>query len=95
VVRPALATVLPLEMGSMSQREIERVIGRLVTDEEFRREFEVDPGGVLRGLVERGLTLSGPEVAALAATPADVWRRAAEALDPRLQKVSLKRGRSL
>jgi hypothetical protein len=81
--------------GSMSQREIEHLIGRLVTDEEFRREFETDPAGVMRGLIERGAALTAPEVAALAATPADVWRRAARDLDPRLQKVSLKRGRSL
>jgi hypothetical protein len=79
----------------MSQREIEHLIGRLVTDEEFRRDFETDPVGVLRGLVERGVTLTGAEVAALAATPPEVWRRAARDLDPRLQKVSLKRGRSL
>jgi hypothetical protein len=79
----------------MSQREIEHLIGRLVTDEEFRHEFEDDPDGVLRGLVERGVMLTGPEVAAIAATPAEVWRRAARDLDPRLQKVSLKRGRSL
>ena len=79
----------------MSQREIEHLIGRLVTDEEFRREFEADPDGVLRGLVERGVALSGAEVAAVSATPAEVWRRAARDLDPRLQKVSLKRGRSL
>lgn len=79
----------------MSQREIEHLIGRLVTDEEFRREFETDPSGVMRGLIERGAALTGPEVAALAATPSDVWRRAARDLDPRLQKVSLKRGPSL
>ena len=79
----------------MSQREIEHLIGRLVTDEEFRREFETDPGGMLRGLVERGVALTGSEIAALAATPSEVWRRAARDLDPRLQKVSLKRGRSL
>ena len=90
-----MAALLPLTSGSMSQREIEHLIGRLVTDEEFRREFEADPGGVLQGLVERGVTLTGSEVAALAATPAEVWRRAAQDLDPRLQKVSLKRGRSL
>jgi hypothetical protein len=79
----------------MSQREIEHLIGRLVTDEEFRSEFEADPGGVLRGLVERGVPLTGSEMAAIAATPVDVWRQAAQGLDPRLQKVSLKRGRSL
>ena len=77
----------------MSQREIEHLIGRLVTDEEFRREFEADPRRVLAVLVERGVTLTAPEVAALAATPASVWRQAAQDLDPRLQKVSLKSGR--
>jgi hypothetical protein len=76
--------------GSMSQREIEHLIGRLVADEEFRREFEADPRRVLQALIERGLALTGPEAAALAATPFSVWQSAAQGLDPRLQKVSLK-----
>jgi hypothetical protein len=78
----------------MSQREVEHLIGRLVTDEEFRREFEADPRRLLQVLVERGATLTAAEIAALSATPSTVWQRAAQDLDPRLQKVSLKRGRS-
>lgn len=74
----------------MSQRIIEMVIGRLITDEEFRAEFLHDPDGVLRALGECGLELSRTEIAALVNTDPTVWPRAADALDPRLQKVSLK-----
>jgi hypothetical protein len=74
----------------MSQREVERLIGRLITDEDFRRQFERDPRGTLRAMVEREVGLTAAEVAALAATPRSVWHRAAQDIDPRLQKASLK-----
>jgi hypothetical protein len=78
----------------MSQREVEHLIGRLVTDEDFRRDFLADPRGILRGLVDRGTALSAAEVAALTATDAAVWQRAAQEIDPRLQKASLTDGRT-
>lgn len=50
----------------MSQRDVERVLGRLVTDEGFREEFFGNPkSAVLRA----GLDLSGEELAALSRTP--------------------------
>ena len=66
------------------------LIGRLITDEQFRAEFVRDPETTLLGLRDRGLELSKIEVAALVNTDPTVWARTAEAIDPRLQKASLK-----
>lgn len=72
------------------QRSIEAVIGRLVTDEEFRRRFLSDPHQALVELLERGTHLTHTEIAALIATDVLLWDRVAESIDPRLQKISLK-----
>jgi hypothetical protein len=74
----------------MSQRHIEAVIGRLVTDEEFRKRFLADREAVLAELDRAGLELTAAECSALAGTSPDAWGRMAEVLDPRLQKASLK-----
>ena len=74
----------------MAQRVIELVIGRLITDEEFRCKFLESPEPTLLALTDRGLDLSRTEVAALLNTDFTLWARTAEGLDPRLQKVSLK-----
>ena len=74
----------------MAQRIIEILIGRLITDEEFRAEFLRDPERTLLALSERGLELSRTEIAALVNTDPDLWARTAEGIDPRLQKASLK-----
>jgi hypothetical protein len=74
---------------TVSQRIIEMVIGRLITDESFRAEFTAAPERTLLDLAERGLELNRTEIAALVGTDPQVWARAADALDPRLQKVSL------
>ena len=74
----------------MTQRSIETVIGRLVTDEEFRAMFALDPYRALEELLARGTDLSYAEIAALVATDGTLWSRVAEQVDPRLQKASLK-----
>jgi hypothetical protein len=74
----------------VSQRNIEIVIGRLSTDEDFRRGFAEDPEQVLRALLERGTHLSLVEMAALVATDPTLWESVADRIDPRLQKASLK-----
>jgi hypothetical protein len=66
------------------------LIGRLITDDQFRDEFTRNPEGVLLALCDRGFDLSRTEIAALVNTDASVWARTAEAIDPRLQKASLK-----
>jgi len=69
---------------------VEMLIGRLITDEQFRCEFLNDPEETLFGLCDRGLGLSKTEIAALVSTDRALWARTAEALDPRLQKASFK-----
>ena len=74
----------------MAQRIIEMLIGRLITDEQFRSEFLLNPERTLFSLCDRGLELSRTEIAALVNTDSTLWARTAEALDPRLQKASLR-----
>jgi hypothetical protein len=76
--------------GHLAQRIIEILIGRLITDEQFRCEFLEDPESTLIELCDRGLELSKTEIAALLNTDPALWISTAERLDPRLQKVSLK-----
>jgi hypothetical protein len=76
--------------GTVTQRCIEMVIGRLVTDEEFRDTFMSDPHLALAELLERGTHLTHAEIAALVATDPALWDRVAEQIDSRLQKASLK-----
>jgi hypothetical protein len=73
----------------MSQRAVEHVVGRLVTDERFRRLFETNPVAALRELAEEGLKLSSSEEAALIATDPRLWDQIADGMDPRLQKICL------
>jgi hypothetical protein len=79
--------------GTLAQRIIELLIGRLITDEDFRLEFLANPEGTLESLCESGLSLTRMEIAALVNTDPTVWARTAEALDPRLWKATLKNGR--
>jgi hypothetical protein len=72
----------------VAQRNIEILIGRLVTDEAFRSAFRRHPAATVTGFVECGYDLTTVEIAAVRATPPDVWERAAEHVDPRLQKAS-------
>jgi hypothetical protein len=76
--------------GTLAQRIIEMLIGRLITDEQFRCEFLDDPETTLIDLRDRGLELSRTEIAALVSTDPALWVSTAERLDPRLQKISLK-----
>ena len=71
------------------QRSIEVLIGRLITDEDFRRLFVRDPHGVLMAADDWGLSFSQSEIAALVATDSSLWDQVADLIDPRLQKASL------
>jgi hypothetical protein len=82
----------PEVRGTMSQKNVELIVGRLATDEDFRRLFQTDPAKSINELTEHGIELTRSEVAALVATDTKVFDRVAEALDPRLQKASLRSG---
>ena len=71
----------------VAHRVIELLIGRLITDEQFRDEFLRDREATLRRLCEQGFELSHTERAAVLHTDADLWVRTASAIDPRLQKI--------
>jgi len=45
----------------MTQKNVEMVIGRLVTDADFRRRFERDPADALDSLAESGVELNRVE----------------------------------
>jgi hypothetical protein len=69
----------------VTQRYIEMIIGRLLTDEEFRQGFLSDQQLALAELLERGTALTRSEIAALMATQGSGTRWAAH-IDARLQK---------
>ena len=87
--RPCSCLCAATEDEQVAQRIVEMLIGRLITDEQFRAEFLDDPEGTLAALSSRGFELTSTEVAALVNTNPDLWARAAGMLDPRLQKASL------
>ncbi len=74
----------------MSQRTVERVVGRLITDEEFRVQFTRLPQHTLAALVEQGWELTAIEVDALVQTDTTLWSDGARRINPRLQRSSLK-----
>ena len=74
----------------MSQRSIEILIGRLMTDEAFRAAMTDRPAATLAAFEELGHDLTSVERQALAAIGPRCWSELAERIDPRLQKVALK-----
>jgi hypothetical protein len=74
----------------MSQASVERIVGRLVTDEDFRRAFRADPERVVLSLADSGVDLNRAELAALVALDPRTLERFADVLGPRLQKASLR-----
>ena len=73
----------------MSQRNVERVIGRLATDEAFRRRFAGDRQAALGELIAGGVELTRCELVALASLDTRAVGRFADAIDPRIQKCDL------
>jgi hypothetical protein len=73
----------------MSQRNVERVIGRLVTDEAFRSVYLEDPDRALRILAELGVELTACERDALRRLDADDVKHFASRINPCLQKSDL------
>ena len=73
----------------MSHKSVETVIGKLVTDEAFRRKFAADPAAALKGLGQRDAELTPVEIEALLAIDPAAIHSFAEAIDRRLQKMDL------
>ncbi len=78
----------------MSQRSVEQMIGRLVSDEGFRRGFEAGREAVLDEMISTGLWLTPVEHRALLDLELTAFRRFTRLLDPRLQKISPRSGQS-
>lgn len=74
----------------MTHRWIEIVVGRLVTDEDFRRKFLGDPHRALSELLGRGTHLTPSEIAALVSFDGELWGHGAGQIDPTLQTQPLK-----
>jgi hypothetical protein len=74
---------------SMSQRDVERTLGRLLTDKGFREEFFRDPS---RACLLLGLQLAPQEVEALLRAPRAGLASLGAQLDDRICRLHVQRG---
>lgn len=74
----------------MSQKTVQSIIGRVITDEEYRVRFLNDPLGTLNALRDQGVELTRGEIDALTRTDRALWIDAAERIDRHLQRSSLR-----
>jgi len=65
----------------VTQRWIEIVIGKLVTDKDLRRKFLGAPRETLLALIDQGTHLTSSEIAALVAMDSELWERTAREID--------------
>lgn len=73
----------------MAQVAVEQCIGRLLTDEGARHRFARDPDQTLTDIAQDArLPITLAERAALLATPVERWHQMADAIDPRLQRLT-------
>jgi hypothetical protein len=78
----------------MSQKTVQLIIGKLLTDEEYRFRFVREPLDALVALRDRGFELTQSEIEALARTDREFWTEAASRIDPQLQRCSLREPRT-
>ena len=74
----------------MSQKTVQLVIARLLTDEDVRRQFLRDPVETLTSFRDAGFDLTSDEMDALIQTDRDLWAYAAGRIHPRLQRCSFR-----
>lgn len=74
----------------MSQKIVHAIIGRVITDEEYRLRFLHDPVATLNELRDQGVDLTRGEIDALARTDRTLWTDAAARIDRHLQRSSLR-----
>ncbi len=72
----------------MSQWGVQLVIGRLLTDDAFRRRFEHRRRECLTSVCEQGVELNDAEMAALIEADSHVWGRMASRIDRRLRRTT-------
>ena len=72
----------------MSLKTVQVIVGRLLTDEEYRLKFLSDPIHALTMLRDQGVELTCAEVDALIRTDRTLWSDAAARIDPDLQRSS-------
>jgi len=73
----------------MSQRDVERTLGRLVTDKGFRNDFFLDPA---RACLRLGIQLSPHEVEALLGVPRAALASLSARLDDRVCRLHIQNG---
>ena len=66
----------------MTQAAVEQVVGKLVTDSEFRAQVEKDPAAALAGF-----DLTGEERDGLSGVDVSAFHEASTALDDRVTKI--------
>src|SRR6266542_1927859 len=66
---------------SMSLKTVQLIVGRLVTDEEYRLKFLSDPIHALTTLRDQGVELTSAEIDALIRTDRTLWSDAAARID--------------
>jgi hypothetical protein len=74
----------------MSQRYVELFIGRLLTDEDLRRDFLRQPAETLDALCAGGWELTRAEIDALLSREGRVWSELASRIPSKLQRCSLR-----
>jgi len=65
----------------VTQRWIEIVVGKLVTDATLREAFLTAPHETLRGLIDQGMHLTRAEITALIAIDPRLWTSTAAHID--------------
>jgi DNA-binding NarL/FixJ family response regulator len=71
----------------MSQHGVQLVIGKLLTDADFRQRFRAHGRKCLADLLEQGIDLNEIEIAALAETDPGMWSATARQINRRLRGV--------
>ena len=74
----------------MSQRSIEWLLGRLLTDEDLRTAFIRDPADTVARLQRQGWDFNAAEIEALLSGDSAMWRELAERIPARLKRCSLR-----